>query len=342
MPGVEQFGRSITIFVHGVQLVRQRPDGDEDTTPTLDCDFTVSRWVKPEPQPLSLTIYNLSQENRERLTQQQERARQIGWRRLQAVQSGAVLVLPGQEAATQQALVAQTGLVEIFAGYQTDASLLCRYQIMPQDGIDHVYNGVDWVTTIRAQDGRLPWQNAWVSESMVPGVLLRDIQRVLVASEEMLEGTLDEDTFAQAYPELLQYKPEPGYRNGYVLHGPTKDMNTDILETLGLEAFYRDGTLQYIRKGAATWPDAVRLSQANNVLAAPESMDRGFYKVKSLLDHRLEPGRQVQVFGVDDVTPIGAGIFRIDEVVHVGSNYGSPFDSTMILRPSNISAASNP
>ena len=339
---MEQFGRTIRVIVHGVTLVDQRASGNEDIAPTLDCDFQVTRWVKPEPQPLTLTVYNLSEENRNRLTQQQERAAQIGWKRLQAVQSGAVLVLPGQEAAVQQSLVAETGRVEIFAGYGDDAGRLCSYQIMPQDGIKHEFTGVDWVTTIRAQDGRLPWQNAWVTQSMAPGILLRDVQRVLLASEELLEGTLDEETFASAYPELLQYKPTPGYRNGYVLHGPTHEMNTDLLETLGLDAFYRDGTLQYTLKGAATWPDAVRLSTANNVIAVPEAMERGFYRAKSLIDHRLEPGRQVQLFGDDDITPIGVGTFRIEEVVYTGSNYAQPFDATMILRPSGITASANP
>ena len=340
--GVDQIGRSITILVHGITLVHQRPEGDESIDPTLDCDFSVTRWVKPEPQPLELTLFNLSIENRDRLVQQQQRAAAIGWKKLQAVQSGAVLVLPGQEAATMQALVAKTGLVEIFAGYGDSALLLCRYQILPQDGIKHVYNGVDWVTTIRAQDGRLPWQNAWVSQSMVPGVLLRDVQKVLLASEELLEGTLDEETFASAYPELLQYKPTPGYRNGYVLHGPVKDMKTDLLETLGLEAFYRDGTLQYTRKGAATWTDAVRLSMANNLLGVPTEMERGFYTAQTLLDGRIEPGRQVKLVGRDDVSPIGVGTFRCDQVVHSGSNYGPSFYSTMILRPSSLVPSSNP
>ena len=339
--GAEQFGRAIRVIVHGVELVNQLPSGDEDTTPTLDCDFSITKWVKPEPQPLELTLYNLSRENRDRLTQQQQRAAQIGWKKIQAVQSGKVLVIPGEESAAMRALVADTGIVKIYAGYQ-EAAQLCAYQILPQEGIEHTYNGVDWVTRIRAQDGRLPWQNAWVTESQAPGVLLRDVQRVLLASEELLEGTLDEETFAEAYPELLQYKPTPGYRNGYVLHGPTQEKNTDLLTTLGLEAFYRDGTLQYTIKGAATWPDAVRLSGANNVIGAPAPMDRGFYRVVSLLDHRLEPGRQVQLYDSDDATPIGSGVFRIEEVQHTGSNYGSAFYSSMVLRPSGITAANNP
>ncbi len=341
--GAEQFGRSIRVVVHGIELVTQHPTGSEDfANATLDCDFSVTKWVKPEPQPLSLTLFNLCEENRRRLSEQQDRARSIGWTKIQAVQSGAVLVEPGQEAETQAALVAKTGLVEIYAGYGTlSPPRLCQYQIMPQDGIRHVYNGIDWVTTIAAQDGRLPWQNAWVTQSMAPGVLLRDVQRVLDASEKMLEGTLDEETFANAYPELLKYKPTPGYRNGYVLHGPTHEMKTDLLETLGLEAFYRDGQLQYTIKGSATWPDAVRLSMANNVIGEPTPMEAGFYTVQTLLDHTIEPGRQVQLVGSDDVSPIGVGVFRCEQVVHTGSNYGAAFYSQAILRPSGLTPAAN-
>ena len=338
-----QLGRRIRISVHGEVVCDWLPFGDEDRSPnSLDCAFTVLQHAKPEPLTCELTIYNRSEAARAKMTAIQTRARELGWKATEALQSGSITVEPGGEAAAAAALAVSAGLVKIEVGYQFDSALISRTQILAMNGIKHSYNGQDWVTTIRSQDGRLPWQNAFVSQPVAPGVSLRDVNRVLEASQQFLEGTLAEKAFTEQYPELLVHKSLPGAVNGMVLHGNTRDQNADILDTLGIEAFYLNGELIYTPKGAATFPDAVRLSRANNLLTAVPD-DFGRYTATTLLDHKISPGRQVMLIDDDDVTPIGGGtgIFRVDQVTHSGDNFGGSFTSVAVLRPSGIDGASN-
>lgn len=336
-----QLGRQIRITVHGEVVCDWQPFGDEDRSPdSLDCDFTVVQHAKPEPLTCELVIYNRSKEARERMTAVQTRARELGWKATQAIQSGATVVEPGGEAAAAAALAVSAGTVKIEAGYAYDNAVISTTQILAMGGIKHSYNGQDWVTRIRSQDSRLPWQNAFVSQPIAPGVSLRDVNRVLEASQQFLEGTLAEKAFTEQYPELLVKKSLPGAVNGLVLHGNTRAQNADVLDALGIEAFYLNGQLVYTPKGAATYPIAVRLSRANNLLTAVPD-DFGRYTATTLLDHRIAPGRQVLLVDDDDVTPIGAGTFRVDQVTHSGNNYGASFTSVAILRPSNTDGANN-
>ena len=339
----EQEGRRLRVKVHGKLVCDWLPFGNEDAAEqrvSLDTEFTVLQHAKPEPLTCELIIYNLTAQSREVMTAQQTRARETGWKAYQAIQSGATLVEEGGEAAAAASLVASTGLVEITAGYQDDIALLSRTQILAVNGINHVYNGVDWVTTIRSQDNRLPWQNAFVSSPVAPGISLRDVNRVLEASQQFLEGTLAEEAFTEQFPELLLKKPAAGFRNGFVLHGNPQQDASNIADTLRIEYYYLNGALVYTPKGSATSNVAVRLSKANNLLTAATG-DRGFVTATTLLDHRIKPGRQVQLCEKNDITPIGGGIFRVDSVTHRGSNFDNAFNSVPILRPSVIDAKLN-
>lgn len=339
----EQIGRRLQVKIHGKIYCDWQPFGDEDSgeqSVSLDCTFTVLQHAKPEPLTCELILYNLDEQTRDFLTAQQTRARELAWKQYQAVQTGAILVEEGEEAATAQALVRSAGLVEIVAGYQDDTALLSRTQILAEGGIKHEYNGVDWVTTIRSQDNRLPWHNARVTQSIAPGTSLRDVNGVLEASQQVLEGTLAEEAFQKQFPELLLKRPSDGYRNGFVLHGDAKDHSAEISDALGIEYYYLNGDLVYTPKGSATSNVAVRLSKANNLLTTAP-MDKNFQQVTTLLDHRIQPARQVQLFDKDDTTPIGQGIYRVDLVTHTGSNFDNAFHSVAVCRPSNIDAKLN-
>lgn len=95
----------------------------------LRCTFKVTRDAKPEPNPLELSIFNLSPATRGELQGKGQR----------------VIVLAGYDGATAQ----------VFSGEVSR--------------INHERNGPDWITKVLAGDGARAFRHARVNESYRPG-----------------------------------------------------------------------------------------------------------------------------------------------------------------------------
>jgi hypothetical protein len=344
------FGRRIRVTMGNVIIADIDPAQPETSQRySLDVAFTTEAHTKLAPLSTHVTVIGLSRETRTRLSAQQKQASSIAWDQYQKVLTGAIQVTEEEQILqAQQQLVFQGLQVRIEAGYQDDFALIANAQSLP-DGIKHDVSGVP-TTTIEAQDGRYPWQNGFVSEEMAPGVTYRDWGLITQISEGYLTGAISTEEIQAQTPELLTRKNFGGYLNGRVLTGDAALREQEMAETLGLTCFFDRGQKIYLNLNAVTQAEAVVLRLVGaprstvptpgGLLSYTEPDDRGFVQVHTLLNHRLSPGRQVQVFDADGV-PVGAGTFRCEYVKHSGSTFDATYNSDAVLRPVTIKWAKN-
>lgn len=344
------FGRRIRVTMGNVIVADIDPARPEASQlHSLDVSFTTEAHTKLSPLSTQVTVIGLNRETRARLSAQQKAASSIAWDQYQKVLTGAIQVTEEEQILqAQQQLVFQGLQLRIEAGYQDDFALIADAQALP-DGIKHDISGVP-TTTIEAMDGRYPWQNGFVSEPMAPGVTYRDWGLITQISEGYLTGAISTAEIEAQTPELLARKNFAGYLNGRVLTGDAALREQEMAETLGLTCFFDRGQKIYLNLNAVTQAEAVELRLIGSprsttptpggLLSYTEPDDRGFVQVRTLLNHRLSPGRQVFVY--DDLgAPVGAGVFRCEYVRHTGSTYGAEFNSEAVLRPVTIKVADN-
>jgi hypothetical protein len=344
------YGRRIRVTMGNVIVADIDPAQPEASARhSLDVSFTTEAHTKLAPLTTTVTIIGLNRETRARLTAQQKAASSVAWDQYQKVLTDAVQITEEEQILqAQQQLTFQGLQLRVEAGYQDDFALIANAQSLP-DGIKHNTSGVP-TTTIEAQDGRYPWQNGFVSEEMAPGVTYRDWGLITQLSEGYLTGAVSTEEIEAKTPELLTRKNFGGYLNGRVLTGDAALREQEMAETLGFTCFFDRGQKIYLDLNAVTQAEAVVLRLIGSprdptptpggLLSFTEPDDRGFVTVNTLLNHRLSPGRQVQVFD-DKGAPVGAGTFRCEYVKHSGSVYDATYNSEAILRPVTIAVADN-
>ena len=370
------YGRRIRVLVGSLVVCDLDPSASaaENEARNLDVEFSCESHAKIEPLKTQLTIYGLNRAIRQQLTAQNDEARRVASQRYQAIEVGDVLVEGVEDvAAASASLVSQGATVQIFAGYGDDLGLIARAVILP-DGLEHEYTRPGYVTKITAQDSRLPWSNAFVSEPVVPGVTLSDIDRVLEISAGYLSGDVGAGEVEAEVPGLLERKVFPGYQNGAVLHGASRDQSAKVLESLGLRPFWSLGQLYYLPTDGTLFDEAVVLQLVgpeSASLAAPSTrrsvtgfggatpdtslyagtptpggllrykeLPRGYLDVHCLLNYRLTPGRQVQVKD-ETGAPVGMGLYRVEHAHHFGGGAISDYYTDAVLRPTTVAPAQN-
>lgn len=281
----------------------------------LHAAFNTRRHVLLEPMPCTVTIYNMPASDRADLTKTVDEARKKSARDQTAVEAGTV---------------------SIVAGYEGDTGLLGIYHIIDAKHAKAPASA-DIVTTIMAQDGRIPWKNAFVNEEGIPGVPLAELQGVLDAAADWEAGLDVDESYAKVLPNFTKVNGgSPGAQSGFTMFGPARNVNQNLLETLGLRAFFDGAGIRMIVAGSADWAEAVQLQIGEDVIVATRR-ERGFVDATTLLDHRLMPGRQVKLIDPLGV-PVGSTTFRVDDVEHLGSNFGVDYFSRVILRPTGVPA----
>ena len=66
-----------------------------------------------------------------------------------------------------------------------------------------------------------------------------------------------------------------------------------------------------------------------------QTESRGFVRVTAMLDHRIEPGRQIILKREDGTFYGGSPTYRVEQVEHSGSVWQQEWYSVAILRPTN-------
>lgn len=302
-----QWGRRVRITLDdgdaAVLIADHYPDRDDGLHVSVECDLNLTLT----PQPCRVAVWGLSAERRALLTAKQRSALNTAWLTRKTRRIGRLRVEAGRAGAFGVTFV----------------GVILK--------IEHTLDGADWRTTITAQDGRIEWANARVSETVVPGIDLADFEAVLRASEDALLGKEPFAAFSGQFDGLLEKKSAGGFEQGFALMGSSIDQNQRLCEALHLEPFWSQGRFLYVPRGRSTTDPAVRLVRGSTLLAESE-VERGYRSARALMDHRLTPGRQVQLVE-EDGRAIGARAYRIESVKRTFSTWDVAWNDALALRP---------
>lgn len=270
--------------------------------------FRVVRHNRLEPNEAEVQVFGLHERTRTLLSANFEKAR-------------ALLLGKGG--------TGSIGDMVISAGYDGIVSQLSKVDLID---IEHEDLQPGWVTTIRGQDGVLPFQNAFINESLAPGVDINLVKNLLTTS--MQTAFLDADSeaaFSEAFASFSKTKVD----GGIVLQGPAREVLTDFLTSLKLSWSYQDGKLVLLRYDGTTKDVAVLLAPSTGLMRKLKVRSFGRATAHTALNPLCHPGRQVHVY--DELGKMqGAGVYRIDQVEHAGDTHGGAWISTLELRPSKV------
>lgn len=305
--GILQFGRSARVIVDDI-LVADIKNGDVEKS--LAVNFDIVKNVSLEPNTTTVQVINLSQFNRDKLTRRIDEAKKLSFDKRSEIKAGTLKVSAGYEIPE---LISQTNILDI----------------------KHEKNGSTWVTTIKAQDGRLAWSNAFVKETLdAGGADLSTVKSVLNAVAKIQEGVESEQAFQQALPEYQVSKGTIGFRNGYVMFGPVREKYRDIFDALGINVWISDGRLVAAPRDLPLPGVAVVAQEGKGLLRAVKEEDRN-YTITTLLNPKLEPGRQVHLLDKKG-KPIGVGVYRVNHSQWIGATMENEWVTTAELRPTAL------
>lgn len=322
MAGFEKYGRTIRVYLQTggslLQLVDWydgRPVPSVAGNVSLKCSFTIRRSTNPQPHDCTLKVWGLSRDRREALLKAYETAEELSFK-------------------TRSEL--ELGKIRIDAGYKDDAATLFIGDLAP-DGVKPEALRPGHLVTFRALDGRIAWKGRFVNKTAGKNVDINSIRGILAAGGDYMAGKDPELTFAKQFPTLVKKKQGfPGYESGYAIFGESRKHNRTLCDTLNIAAYFQDGEIRYMSRDAALLDTAVSLSAAPGGLllqATPLGLNR--YRVQTLMEHRLRPGRQV-VLTDELARPIGVGLFRVESMVASGTNRGQEFNVEADLVPSKV------
>lgn len=297
------WNRCARVKMAGVLVAEHKPDEDSHRIA-----FSIERHNRIEPNTAEVRIFGLSKTTRTAMTSAFDAARAL------------ILGKGG---------VGAIGDLVVEAGNDGVLSQIAKMDVL---SIDHEPLRPGWVTTIRGQDGVLPFQNSYTNTSVAPGVDVNVVKSLLVAS--MKTAFLDADSeaaFQEAFAGWNQKTP-PG---GMVLQGPTRKVMTEFLDSLDLAWSYQDGKMVLLRFDQTTKDVAVLLSPTHG-LQRFGTRELGRAHVLARLNPLLLPGRQVRVVDSNGI-PKGAGTFRVDRALLEGdTDEDGPWSSELELRPAKL------
>lgn len=273
----ELYDRVCRVVIHELELTE------------LDVRFRVQRTLRPEPDTLELSIYNLNGEHRSQLQRQGGTAVPV---RLEAGYRQPRLSTDAAASLDAIGFTGSDALPLIFGGDVRE--------------IWSTYEGTDWVTTLTAGDGDTS-RTARVNKSFGPGTPLRfAIEQVAAALGLGLGQLPKEIATAMSWDGARQFPA------GIVLSGNGYAQLSRLLTVAGYTWTVQDGEIVVVRNGAS-YGTAVLLTPETGLVGSPMPANDGRISATCLLQPDLLPGRQVQ-FETRHVQ----GHYLVESTVHTG------------------------
>lgn len=251
------YGRAARVLIHELEITG------------LDVRFRVRRSLKPEPDTLELTVWNLNSEHRSAL---QAPTGPV------AVRLEAGYAQPRLASATVSALES--------AGFAGTESLPLIFGGDVRE-IWSTREGPDWITTLTAGDGDTS-STARVNKSYGSGTPLRFAVEQVAAELGLGLGQLPREI---ANAALFDGGRE--YPSGIVLSGNGWQQLTRLLKTAGYTWTVQDGEIVVVKNGAS-YGTAVLLTPETGMIGSPVPANDGRISAQVLLQPDLVPGRQVE------------------------------------------------
>jgi hypothetical protein len=263
----------------------------------IDLRFKAKRTTGAEPNKLELSVFNLTEAQRNDLARQRGSA------------GGAKRnPLP----------------IELYAGYAEETFLIFKGQAHL---VENHRDGSDWITEIQALDGGVAYKTARINKSFAKGVSVKDVLKAAVGAMGIGQGNLAKFASAQ-----LQGGGST-YAAGTVLSGAASQELDGVVRSLGLRWSTQNGALQLQERGKPLDKAAVRLAPDSGLVGSPAALavdnkkTRGLSKARALLIAGLEPGRKVVV---DSASLQGS--YEIIETEYTGDTIGTDWHADLRLR----------
>jgi hypothetical protein len=197
------------------------------------------------------------------------------------------------------------GMLRLEAGYGNDTAIIFLGDI---DKVIAKRQGPDILTIIESGDGEKRLADAHIELSLKAGATDEQIINAVINVLELERGTIKGIARME-------------YLNGFSFSGKAQELLDKITKKQKLEWSVQDGSLQIIPQSTDTGDTAVSLNSNTGLLDVPNKTDEGFV-IKSLLNPKLVPGRQVKL---ESILLTGQAIFKVDKVTHVGDTQEGDF-----------------
>ena len=266
------------------------------STTELRVDFTVEKSLIGYPNMAKIIVYNLSKDSRA-----------IVEERNQAVELSAGYGEP----------------ILLFSGDLVNAV--------------HTKEGVDWKTEIFAGDKAQSINESTINKTLPPGTNPEQIFKELVGQMDgvavgLLDGIKDCINSKRSLLRSIQ------------LSGGIKKFLDELSKNCGFDYSVNDGVIDTVKsdKVLGDEPEIV-INQNNGMIGSPERTEVGV-NVKTLLNPGLKLGRRIRIEAVSQKInagnlffrqappPATTGSFRIDKIIHAGSNYDNKWESSITAR----------
>jgi hypothetical protein len=276
---------------------------------SLDFEFEVVKDLTGEPNKCKLTIFNLSEEDRNKL----DALSIFDPKRPKGVKQARGNV-------QKQNRAPKTGRirVEIEAGYaETHRALIFRGDV--RRAISEQQDDKSWETSIEGEDGGMTVLASRVTESFPKGTSFRSIvERCAEALGLGLGNIIEVD-------HLLGRETS----KGWALDGPAARELAGVARAAKVGYSIQDGSLFWraLDGSTARTATAVDLNWSTGLVGSPKRLSTGLIEAVSLLNPDLALGGYVNL-----ASQAISGSFVLHKITFEGSNFGNEWYATLELR----------
>jgi len=245
------------------------PDGTARSFQKLYCAFETRSWAKPKPNTATTKIYNLSEDSIRYLEQK----------------NMVLTVNAGVDIAGQ-----------LFQG------------AISRDGVGTTNQAQDWVTAIKAADGRRSYRDAIFNRSYPPGTPAR--QMVSDIASAMGKPVV----FAATFPDFTT-------TSGMCFVEKARTALDQVLLPYDLRWSIISGVLYILDQSAALPGNSPEITPESGLHGSPERTKKGV-KFKCDLNPAVIAGRATVLH-----SRLWSGTIRNDEVIHRGNTWGTVWET---------------
>jgi len=222
--------------------------------------------------------------------------------------------------------------IKLFAGYKDNYPLIFKGQIR---NINHLYVGVDWITTLYCGDGALALENATINKTFAPGTTQEQIFNELTSKlTGVAQGTLD------GLKECITGKVS--LLKSLIVSGSVKEWLDKLSKSCGFDYSVNDEVIETTQKGKPLNDEpSFIVSQKTGMIGSPEVTEIGA-NVSVYLKGSLKLGRTFTIVSPTEKINLGNQFFRkvnktvanqtfrINQLKHTGDTHDNTWQTDII------------
>lgn len=167
------------------------------------------------------------------------------------------------------------------------------------------YTETEWITSVQCGDGVQKFKSARINKSfkgpIKVGEVLKEAAKELGFNIDSIQEQIKNGSIRGALTE---------FANGIVLSGKGEQQLDKILKSMGYSWSIQSGQLQLLGPKDTVNNDAILLNHETGMIGSPEIGEKGFIKVRSLIQPNLLPGNKIKIESKNNEID---GFFRVEK-----------------------------